>query len=81
MDAVDLFSTLGLVVHSDKSVLEPTQNLEFLGFLLNSILMRIPLTSHKVQQVHAPHFYIKAIGFLFVTSLGSLGLLHPVFLE
>ena len=51
MDTVVLFSTLGLVVHPDKSVLEPTQNLEFFGFLLNSISMRITLTPHKVEKV------------------------------
>jgi hypothetical protein len=51
VDTVDLFSTLGLVVHPDKSVFEPTQTLEFLGFLLNSILMRITLTTSKVDKI------------------------------
>ena len=53
VDTVDLFSTLGLVVHPDKSVFEPTQSLEFLGFLLNSILMRITLTSQKVEKIQS----------------------------
>jgi hypothetical protein len=51
VDTVDLFSTLGLVKHPDKSVFEPTQILEFWGFLLNSILMRITLTLQKVEKI------------------------------
>ena len=53
VDTVDLFSTLGLVVHPDKSVFEPTQILEFWGFLLNSILMRITLTAQKVEKIQS----------------------------
>ena len=51
VDTVELFSTLGLVVHPDKSVLEPAQRLEFLGLLLNSILMRVTLTLQKVDKI------------------------------
>lgn len=51
VDTVELFSKLGLVAHPEKSVFEPTQILEFLGFLLNSILMRISLTPQKVEKV------------------------------
>ena len=51
VDAVDLFSTLGLITHPDKSVLEPTQILEFCGFLLNSICMRITLTLQKIEKI------------------------------
>ena len=50
VDTVDLFSTLGLVIHPDKSVFEPTQILEFWGFLLNSI-MRITRTLQKVEKI------------------------------
>ena len=32
---VTLFNTLGLATHPDKSVLEPTQQITFLGFQLN----------------------------------------------
>ena len=45
------FPPWGWLLHPDKSVLEPTQTLEFLGFLLNSILMRITLTLHKVEKI------------------------------
>ena len=42
---------MGLVVHTKKSMFEPTQTLEFLGFLLNSILMRVSLTLPKVEKI------------------------------
>ena len=46
-----MFNNLGLVVHPEKSVLVPTQQLVFLGFILDSILMRISLTPEKACKV------------------------------
>ena len=43
-----LFIKLGFVVHSTKSVFQPTQSLEFLAFVLDSILMRVAITMVKV---------------------------------
>ena len=48
---VDCFDSLGFVIHPDKSVLVPTQELEFLGFLLNSISMTIRLPPSKAAHV------------------------------
>ena len=48
---VTLFNTLGLVTHPDKSVLEPTQQIIFLGFQLNSLNMTISLTPEKAFKV------------------------------
>lgn len=48
---VTLFNTLGLVTHPDKSVLEPTQQITFLGFQLNSLTMTISLTPEKAFKV------------------------------
>ena len=44
LHAVELFIKLGFVVHPTKSVFQPTQSLEFLGFVLDSILMRVTIT-------------------------------------
>ena len=45
---VDLFQTLGFVVHpSPKSSLSPSQTIEFLGFIINSGKMQVTLTSEK----------------------------------
>lgn len=51
IDTVTMFDKLGLVVHPEKSVLVPTQRLVFLGFILDSILMRISLTPEKACRV------------------------------
>ena len=50
-DTVECFDSLGFVIHPEKSVLIPTQELEFLGFLLNSISMTIRLPSLKATHV------------------------------
>ena len=48
---VQLIISLGFKVHPEKSVVVPTQTLEFLGFLLDSICMIVPLTSKKVDKI------------------------------
>ena len=45
-----VLESLGFVVHPEKSVLEPTKELTFLGFLLNSKNMLITLKDDKVQK-------------------------------
>ena len=42
---------LGFVVHQDKSVLEPTTELIFLGFILDSELFKIALTLEKEEKL------------------------------
>ena len=48
---VECFDSLGFVIHPEKSVLIPTQELEFLAFLLNSISMTIRLPPSKAAHV------------------------------
>ena len=43
----ELLQTLGFVIHEEKSILEPKQNLDFLGFTLSSLSMKVFLTSDK----------------------------------
>ena len=50
-DTVDAFQKMGFVIHPVKSVFIPTQEIEFLGFLLNSILMTIRLPPTKAAHV------------------------------
>lgn len=45
---VELFTELGFIVHPNKSVTTPTQELKFLGFILNSRTMLISLTQERV---------------------------------
>ena len=51
VQTVNMFLKLGFVIHPTKSVLVPTQELEFLGFLLNSISMTIRLPPRKAATV------------------------------
>lgn len=44
---VNLLSSLGFVINEDKSLYEPTQELEFLGFLVNSVTMSLYLPKDK----------------------------------
>ena len=46
-----LFDSLGLYVHPDKSILEPSQVLEFLGFVLNSVTMTVTLSHAKAENI------------------------------
>jgi len=52
-ETVDLFRSLGFVIHDKKSVLEPCQKLKYLGFWLDSVNMSITLTKEKIDKVIA----------------------------
>ena len=47
---LDLLENLGFLINYDKSELEPTQSLVFLGFLINTVSMEIKLPKEKVSQ-------------------------------
>ena len=48
-----LFENLGFVINKEKLVLQPCQKLVLLGFILDSILMRVYLTPDKTGRVLA----------------------------
>lgn len=50
-DTVYLFDGLGLTVHPIKSVFIPTQIIEFLGFVLNSVEMAVSLSVEKADKI------------------------------
>ena len=50
-DTVHLFSKLGFIVHPEKSILKPTQEIEFLGFIINSLTMTVRLSASKSTKV------------------------------
>ena len=41
---VDLFTKLGFIVHPEKSILKPTKETEFLGFIINTFTMTVRLS-------------------------------------
>ena len=45
------FSELGFKIHPQKSVLKPTQIIQFLGFTINTIEMKILLPDEKIQNI------------------------------
>ena len=47
-----MFLKSGFVIHPTKSVFTATQELEFLGFILNSVSMTLRLQPVKVATVH-----------------------------
>ena len=51
IDTIWLLDKLGFVIHPEKSVLLPTQIITFLGFVPNSILMQVALTSERVLKL------------------------------
>jgi hypothetical protein len=48
VDTTTLLKNLGLYPHEDKSVTTPTQIIQHLGFVLNSIDMTVSLTREKI---------------------------------
>ena len=51
MSIAELFDRLGYVVHPDKSALIPTQEINILGFVINSIKMSVKLTPQKEKNL------------------------------
>ncbi|CAG2223797.1 unnamed protein product [Mytilus edulis] len=51
IDTVQLLDHLGFTIHPDKSVLQPTQIIVFLGFVINSITMCIRVTTEKADNI------------------------------
>ena len=49
--AIDLLESLGFLVNYDKSVLDPVQEIVFLGFVLNSIAKEVGLPQQKLSQI------------------------------
>ena len=47
-----MLRSLGFTIHSEKPVLKPTQNLTYLGFIINSKDMTLKLTEQKKQKIY-----------------------------
>ena len=50
-NTVTQFDSLGLIAHPTKSAFNPTQQLEILGFVINSVEMTITLTQRKASKL------------------------------
>jgi len=93
-ETLKVFLSLGFTVNSEKSALVPTQELTFLGFLLNSHLMTVTMSQEKKEKLkslclealnnepHTIRFVARVIGKI-VSSLPGVdfGRLHYRSLE
>ena len=51
IDTMKLFDKLGFVTHSSKSVIKPRQRNIILGFILDSVSMRITITPERISTI------------------------------
>ena len=51
-DTIIMLRSLGFTIHPENSVLKPTQNLIYLGFIINSKDMTFTLTEEKKQNIY-----------------------------
>ena len=51
IDSIKMLDDIGLVVHPEKSVLIPQQNITFLGFVIDSVNMIVRLTEDKIFKI------------------------------
>ena len=49
--SVSLLESLGFAIHEGKSILNPTQEIEFLGFMFSSVTMTISVTKGKTEVI------------------------------
>ena len=54
-DTVNLFTLLGFTIHLVKSVLEPTQTIQFLRFVIDSVAMTVKLPPSKAAKVKSAY--------------------------
>ena len=52
IDTIKLFHSLGFIVHPSKSVFKPEQRVTFLGFVLDSVKMRVYLTTERATSIY-----------------------------
>lgn len=50
-DTVDVIDSLGLTIHPVKSIIIPTQEIQYLSFILNSREMTVQLTREKALTI------------------------------
>ena len=50
-ETIILFDNLGFVIHPDKSQFVPKQQITFLGFVIDSVTMRVYLSDTRRQKI------------------------------
>ena len=82
---IQMFISLGFIIHPTKSILIPTKRLVFWGFVLDSVLIRVYLTPEKSRKVisfcsdlyHSKCFTIRAVSRVIGYMISSFpGVVH-----
>ena len=50
-DTIHMLTSLGFTIHPEKSIFTPTQEITFLGFVINSKTMTLKLTEEKISKL------------------------------
>ena len=48
---LEFFEKVGFIIHDKKSIFEPVQKLQFLGFIIDSIKMIVTLPQDKIDKI------------------------------
>ena len=67
-----LFTALGFLINLPKSITEPTQSIEFLGFVIDSAQMTVTLPPHKVESIQKEASQILTLETVQIKTLGHL---------
>ena len=72
ISTINLLRKLGFTIQNEKSVLIPTQSIQFLGFILNTISMRISLSHEKSASIKKHIIHILAQCKITIRELASI---------
>ena len=67
-----LFTALGFLINLPKSITEPTQSIEFLGFVIDSAQMTVTLPPHKVESIQKEASQILTLETVQIKTLAHL---------
>ena len=65
----ELFTALGFLINYPKSIMNPTQKLEFLGFMVDTKTMRIALPPQKIDTIQKEASQILSAGSIQIRTL------------
>jgi len=69
---IHILQCLGFIINTEKSVMSPTQELEFLGMMINTNTLLVSLPADKVKQIRAESVRISNMTALLSHFLGKL---------
>ena len=76
-DTIGLLRSLGFTINVPKSILEPTQEIIFLGFVFNSLTMTISLTQEKSSKLISKISNLMSKNVCHIRDLASLIAIFP----